>query len=111
MREVSQAGEGASTVKWGYGLRAAPGALRQQAAHLRRIAAAAVDDHPMNATLRDSLVRSARRLEAVAEAADAWFPMVRNGDNAPDFDAYETPRDGSVHKESKADTGRAHDGD
>lgn len=111
MREVSQAGDGASTVKWGTGLKAAPGALRQVAAHFRRIAAAAVDDHPMNAALRDRLVTAARKLEAGAASADAWFPMIRNAaSTSQDFEAYEHPRDGSVHKEGKADARRAFDG-
>lgn len=111
MRNVAQAGEGASTVKWTAGLKAVPGALHEMAAHFRRLAAAAMDDHPMNGALRDRLLAAARRMEAVAAASEPWHNMVRNsGTTKADNDAYYEPRDGSVQKESKADAGRAFDG-
>ena len=110
MRQNAQSTQGASTVRWGYGLKHVPGALRETAAHYRAKARAA-GDHPMNAPLRESLNRAAAQLEALAGTADRWFPLFRTvGGTAADMDAYEAPRDGSVHSESRADAGKAFDG-
>ncbi len=109
--KVAESGSGASTVKWTDGLKAVPQALDEIAAHYRRLARAAMEDHPMNGALRDRLLAAAIKLERVAEMSRPWHHLVRNtGSTAADNDAYFAPRDGSVQMESKADVRRAYDG-
>lgn len=107
-RHVGQQGE-ASLMRWAEGLRMAPAALAEMAAKYERLAQEAEADQPMNQALRESLRAVARRCRAAAERAQGWHPTARATMEA-DFAAYEQPRDGSLHKESKSDVQRANDG-
>jgi hypothetical protein len=106
MQHLGQAGDGASFIRWAEGLRAAPGALAQLAEQYQRLSEQATSVHPMNGPLRESLHRASRRLRIVANLAGGWYRMARTL-NPDDFAAYETPRDGSLAKEARADTAHA----
>lgn len=101
--------EDSSFISWANGLRSAPAAMETLANHFQGLAREAEEEQPLATGLRDSLRGVAMRCTAAAERAAEWYPRLRDL-NAADFAAYEEPRDGSVHKESRADVGRV-DGD
>ncbi len=107
-RHIAGNGDG-SLMKWAEGLKLAPEALREMAAHYRRLAQQALEEQPLNEGLRESLAAVATRCEAAADRAAGWYQTARST-MSDDFAAYEQPRDGSLHKESKSDVDRANDG-
>ncbi len=111
MRDIANRGEDTSTIAWGYGLQAAPGALEGMVRHIRALHEQAVREHPMNSAIRERLEWALQELTRVQESSQGWFRLVRDyGGTQMDFDAYEFPRDGSVHTEARSSVGRAFDG-
>jgi hypothetical protein len=91
-----------SLVRWTKGVEQAPAALEQVRDRVQRHLAAATLDHPMSDQFRQSVARILSIVTAVHASSEGWAKTIRQ-QNAADFAAYETPRDGSHTVESRSD--------
>lgn len=103
------ADEQAGVIRWGESTRTVGPAFRAMEEELRRLAAEANEQHPVEAAFAEAMRAQAAYAAGLAEIAEELPEAVRVAADAY-FDAFENPRFGSRQRESRADSGPAADG-